>query len=107
MPCGPDVDRLRLPTDVRYRAKRNRWTLRPLRGTGEGWLMQTEAVDQVGPGEAAQWTPPRWEDVVREHSARVYRLAERLTGSRHDTGGPTEEVFVRRSRTRPTCPPRA
>src|SRR5260221_1516956 len=105
MPCGPDVDRLRLPTDVRYRAKRNRWTLRPLRGTGEGWLMQTEAVDQVGPGEAAQWTPPSWEDVVREHSARVYRLAYRLTGNNHDAEDLTQEVFVRAFRSLPTYTP--
>ena len=27
---------------------------------------------------AADWTPPSWDDVVRDHSARVYRLAYRL-----------------------------
>jgi RNA polymerase sigma factor (sigma-70 family) len=41
------------------------------------------------------WTPPSWEDVVREHSARVYRLAYRLTGNRHDAEDLTQEVFVR------------
>ena len=30
------------------------------------------------------WTPPSWEDVVRTHSARVYRLAYRLTGDPHE-----------------------
>ncbi|HEU5418349.1 MAG TPA: RNA polymerase sigma factor SigE [Streptosporangiaceae bacterium] len=44
---------------------------------------------------AAEWTPPTWEDVVREHSARVYRLAYRLTGNSHDAEDLTQEVFVR------------
>src|SRR5215469_5022820 len=41
------------------------------------------------------WTPPTWEVVVREHSARVYRLAYRLTGNCHDAEDLTQEVFVR------------
>ena len=59
--------------------------------------MQTDAVDQVEPvGEqAADWTPPSWEDVVRDHSARVYRLAYRLTGNSYDAEDLTQEVFVR------------
>ena len=45
--------------------------------------------------EQAAWTPPSWEDVVRDHSARVYRLAYRLTGNAHDAEDLTQEVFVR------------
>ena len=30
------------------------------------------------------WTPPAWEDIVREHGDRVYRLAYRLAGNAHD-----------------------
>ena len=41
------------------------------------------------------WTPPTWEDVVREHSARVYRLAYRLTGNAHDAEDLTHDVFIR------------
>jgi RNA polymerase sigma factor (sigma-70 family) len=41
------------------------------------------------------WTPPTWDEVVREHSGRVYRLAFRLTGNRHDAEDLTQEVFVR------------
>src|SRR5262245_46458716 len=67
--------------------------------------MQTEAVDQAGPGQAAQWTPPSWEDVVKEHSARVYRLAYRLTGNSHDAEDLTQEVFVRVFRSLPTYTP--
>ena len=43
----------------------------------------------------ADWTPPTWEEIVREHSARVYRLAYRLTGNSHDAEDLTQEVFVR------------
>ncbi len=44
-------------------------------------------------GEA--WTAPSWDEVVRTHSARVYRLAYRLTGNPHDAEDLTQEVFVR------------
>jgi len=45
--------------------------------------------------EPADWTPPSWEEVVRTHSARVYRLAYRLTGDPHDAEDLTQDVFVR------------
>ncbi|MEZ5160185.1 MAG: sigma-70 family RNA polymerase sigma factor [Marmoricola sp.] len=38
---------------------------------------------------------PTWEELVDLHSARVYRLAYRLTGNRHDAEDLTQEVFVR------------
>jgi len=44
---------------------------------------------------APDWSPPSWDDLVRQHSARVYRLAYRLTGNRHDAEDLTQEVFVR------------
>jgi len=42
-----------------------------------------------------EWNLPTWEDIVRTHSARVYRLAYRLTGNPHDAEDLTQEVFVR------------
>jgi len=45
--------------------------------------------------QEAQWNLPTWEDIVRTHSARVYRLAYRLTGNPHDAEDLTQEVFVR------------
>jgi len=38
---------------------------------------------------------PSWDEIVRLHSARVYRLAYRLTGNRPDAEDLTQEVFVR------------
>ena len=55
--------------------------------TGAGGAVQDESQ--------AAWTPPTWDEVVRLHSARVFRLAYRLTGNRHDAEDLTQEVFVR------------
>ncbi|RLV50834.1 RNA polymerase sigma factor SigE [Nocardioides mangrovicus] len=41
------------------------------------------------------WVAPSWEQIVTDHSARVYRLAYRLTGNAHDAEDLTQEVFVR------------
>ena len=63
----------------------------------DGTKQGSDTVDEPGtaPGEAPGWTPPSWEDIVRQHSARVYRLAYRLTGNSHDAEDLTQEVFVR------------
>ena len=45
--------------------------------------------------EFEAWEPPSWEEVVRVHSPRVYRLAYRLTGNKHDAEDLTQEVFIR------------
>ena len=50
---------------------------------------------QVTPDAPADWTPPSWDEVVRLHSARVYRLAYRLTGNKADAEDLTQDVFVR------------
>jgi RNA polymerase sigma factor (sigma-70 family) len=45
--------------------------------------------------EGGEWSAPSWDEIVRQHSARVYRLAYRLTGNRHDAEDLTQEVFIR------------
>lgn len=44
---------------------------------------------------APDWQPPSWEEIVRDHSDRVYRVAYRLTGSPADAEDLTQEVFLR------------
>lgn len=61
--------------------------------------MAPDAVGEPSQGPAgapeAGWAPPTWEEVVEQHSARVYRLAYRLTGNPHDAEDLTHDVFVR------------
>ena len=57
----------------------------------EGGRAESSATDPAEP----EWSLPTWEDIVRIHSARVYRLAYRLTGNPHDAEDLTQEVFVR------------
>ncbi|MGN6608686.1 MAG: RNA polymerase sigma factor SigE [Jatrophihabitans sp.] len=44
---------------------------------------------------AAPWAPPSWDEIVREHADRVYRLAFRLSGNRADAEDLTQETFIR------------
>ncbi|MGI8528663.1 MAG: RNA polymerase sigma factor SigE [Geodermatophilaceae bacterium] len=59
----------------------------------EGSAM-SEALADVA-ADVAPWVPPSWDDVVRLHSARVYRLAYRLSGNPQDAEDLTQETFVR------------
>jgi RNA polymerase sigma factor (sigma-70 family) len=48
---------------------------------------------------------PTWDEIVELHSDRVFRLAYRLTGDRHDAEDLTQEVFVRVFRSLSTYTP--
>ncbi|MEO5832931.1 MAG: RNA polymerase sigma factor SigE [Nakamurella sp.] len=45
--------------------------------------------------ETVAWVAPAWEDIVRDHGDRVYRLAYRLAGNQYDAEDITQETFIR------------
>ncbi|MBB1255428.1 RNA polymerase sigma factor SigE [Streptomyces alkaliterrae] len=87
------------PTSVTYNADRS-----PAVDTATEEAPVTTAVFTAD-AESQAWTPPSWEEIVSTHSARVYRLAYRLTGNQHDAEDLTQEVFVRVFRSLSTYTP--
>jgi RNA polymerase sigma factor (sigma-70 family) len=67
--------------------------------------MQTTDALPAADASVTAWTPPSWDEIVRTHSARVYRLAYRLTGNPHDAADLTQDVFVRVFRSLSTYSP--
>src|SRR4029078_6670087 len=45
--------------------------------------------------ERAEWTPPSWDTLVREHADGVYRLAYRLSGNPAAATDLHQDTFVR------------
>ncbi|NJQ17720.1 RNA polymerase sigma factor SigE [Streptomyces bohaiensis] len=66
---------------------------------------RTDGASAAGAAPDTGWTPPSWEEIVSTHSARVYRLAYRLTGNQYDAEDLTQEVFVRVFRSLSTYTP--
>lgn len=54
-------------------------------------LSGTAAFDATG----EQSTMPSWDELVREHADRVYRLAYRLSGDAQDAEDLTQDTFIR------------
>jgi RNA polymerase sigma factor (sigma-70 family) len=69
-----------------------------------GTVSEPAALPDAPEPEVA-WVAPTWEQVVREHSARVYRLAYRLSGNAQDAEDLTQETFVRVFRSLATFAP--
>src|SRR6478736_3717782 len=67
--------------------------------------IQQTVPQQQGPAEGSTQGVPTWDELVEQHSARVYRLAYRLTGNRADAEDLTQEVFVRVFRSLDTYTP--
>lgn len=58
-------------------------------------MVDHDVTTQTLAAESEVTPDTAWEDIVQEHSARVYRLAYRLTGNRQDAEDLTQDVFVR------------
>jgi len=97
--------------DERTAVGRRQWRAGGGRAAGTGTTTgatraQGEPAAAVAPASGApsgtdatpRATPegvPGWAEIVSEHSARVYRLAYRLTGNPHDAEDLTQETFLR------------
>lgn len=70
-------------------------------GAAEGHRVGSQAASDGTP----DGTPDGWAEIVTTHSARVYRLAYRLTGNQHDAEDLTQETFIRVFRSLSTYTP--
>ena len=100
----PAVTNFRASTAVRTRAIPNITTL-----TSPASMSHPEQyrdVDWIEPAEEPYGTAvfdatgdkaamPSWDELVRQHADRVYRLAYRLSGNQHDAEDLTQETFIR------------
>ncbi|KAA0022785.1 RNA polymerase sigma factor SigE [Antrihabitans cavernicola] len=62
-----------------------------MEGGSEDSLSGTAVFDATGEQSAM----PSWDELVREHADRVYRLAYRLSGDAQDAEDLTQETFIR------------
>ena len=62
-----------------------------------GWVEPTEELTGTAVFDATgdQAAMPSWDELVRQHADRVYRLAYRLSGNQHDADDLTQETFIR------------
>ena len=61
------------------------------------WVVTSDALQGTAVFDATgdKATMPSWDELVRQHADRVYRLAYRLAGNQQDAEDLTQETFIR------------
>jgi RNA polymerase sigma-70 factor, ECF subfamily len=67
------------------------------RHPGDEWVEETDELQGTAVFDATgdKAAMPSWDELVRQHADRVYRLAYRLSGNQHDAEDLTQETFIR------------
>jgi RNA polymerase sigma-70 factor, ECF subfamily len=63
----------------------------------DGWVEEADALQGTAVFDATgdKAAMPSWDELVRQHADRVYRLAFRLSGNQQDAEDLTQETFIR------------
>lgn len=69
----------------------------PQPSRADDWVEPSDTLQGTAVFDATgdKATMPSWDELVRQHADRVYRLAYRLSGNQHDAEDLTQETFIR------------
>jgi RNA polymerase sigma-70 factor (ECF subfamily) len=86
-PEDPIISTLSSPTSMSH----------PQQSPDKGWVELSDALQGTAVFDATgdKATMPSWDELVRQHADRVYRLAYRLSGNQQDAEDLTQETFIR------------